>query len=287
MQERTDTGIPGSIYKCPVCSEYLEAEGKSYRCINRHCYDISADGYVNLLPVNMKHSRDPGDTKETTEARRNFLNTGHFSPLSEKLTSLIINYVKENSTRPCVVLDAGCGEGYYLHMISRDTLIKNSCLLYGTDISKHGIKKASRRNRDIHFSVGNIYSLPVADKTVNILVNVFAPFNEHEFSRVLADNGIIISVTPGSLHLEGLKKILYENQHFHDENISTSGKLGQNHMEKLSYEIFINNNEAISNLLRMTPYLYKTSREKIDSVLENIKELTTKAEFIIRVFKVL
>ena len=36
-------------YRCPVCGEKLKLSENSYRCRNRHCFDLSAKGYVNLL----------------------------------------------------------------------------------------------------------------------------------------------------------------------------------------------------------------------------------------------
>ena len=39
---------------CPVCSQQLTVKEKSYICKNRHTFDISSKGYVNLLPANKK-----------------------------------------------------------------------------------------------------------------------------------------------------------------------------------------------------------------------------------------
>ena len=38
-----------SILICPVCGENLSKTEKSYTCTNRHSFDISKSGYVNLL----------------------------------------------------------------------------------------------------------------------------------------------------------------------------------------------------------------------------------------------
>lgn len=284
MQNPADNDAGISIYICPVCREHLEITVGSYRCINSHSYDISSEGYVNLLLANRKHSRNPGDSKEMLDARKNFLCAGYYRPLAEKISSLIKENNKKNNM-PSVILDAGCGEGYFLSCISGDEFISRSFIFYGIDISKYGIKTASRRNPGIQFAVGSIYDLPVADKVVNILISIFSPFNEKEFGRVLADNGIVISVTPGAHHLEGLKKLLYEDIYNHDEDINVSEGLIETNNEKLGYEITVNKSEEIAGLLKMTPYYYKTGKQKIYSVLEDVKELTTKAEFIIRVLK--
>jgi len=47
----------------------------------RHSFDIASQGYANLLPVQHKRSRDPGDSKEMVAARRRFLTAGFYSRL--------------------------------------------------------------------------------------------------------------------------------------------------------------------------------------------------------------
>jgi len=69
---------------CPFCqSELLATEHKSYACENNHNFDLSKEGYLNLLPVNQKSSKDPGDNKMMISARREFLELGHYDPLIE------------------------------------------------------------------------------------------------------------------------------------------------------------------------------------------------------------
>ena len=50
---------------CPKCQKLLKKVNNSYLCSNNHCYDISKDGYVNLLLANQKHSTQPGDDIES------------------------------------------------------------------------------------------------------------------------------------------------------------------------------------------------------------------------------
>src|SRR5690554_7060145 len=56
-------------------------------CPNRHSFDIARQGYVNLLPVQQKRSRHPGDSKAMVVARSRFLNSGIYQPRSEEHTS--------------------------------------------------------------------------------------------------------------------------------------------------------------------------------------------------------
>ena len=44
------------MFICPICKSKLNIVGKAYSCENNHSFDIAKQGYVNLLPVNKKHS---------------------------------------------------------------------------------------------------------------------------------------------------------------------------------------------------------------------------------------
>ncbi|MDX7018693.1 23S rRNA (guanine(745)-N(1))-methyltransferase, partial [Klebsiella aerogenes] len=85
------------------------------------------EGYVNLLPVQHKRSRDPGDSAEMMQARRAFLDAGHYQPLRDA----IVNVLKEKSnSEDAAILDIGCGEGYYPHAFA-DALA--GCTTFGLD----------------------------------------------------------------------------------------------------------------------------------------------------------
>ena len=93
---------------CPLCGETLEKNEKSFRCPNRHGFDIARQGYVHLLPVQSKHSRSPGDTREQVISRRRFLEGGFYEPIARAVAQAAM----ETGVRG-EILDVGCGEGYY------------------------------------------------------------------------------------------------------------------------------------------------------------------------------
>ena len=70
-----------SLFICPLCGGALERNEKSYICPLGHSYDVSAEGYVHLLPANKKHSKLPGDDKNMVRARSRFLSGGFYQPL--------------------------------------------------------------------------------------------------------------------------------------------------------------------------------------------------------------
>ena len=100
-----------SLFCCPLCGAPLEREPDRWLCPGRHSFDRAAAGYVHLLPANRKHSKDPGDDKAMVAARAAFLEKGYYSPLREALCQAVAQYAV--SFPAPVVLDSGCGEGYY------------------------------------------------------------------------------------------------------------------------------------------------------------------------------
>ena len=82
---------PFQALACPLDGEPLYLEGNTWRCAARHAFDVARQGYVNLLPVQHKNSRDPGDNQAMVEARRDFLDAGHYAPVARRLAGLFSN----------------------------------------------------------------------------------------------------------------------------------------------------------------------------------------------------
>ncbi|MCF1440064.1 MAG: 23S rRNA (guanine(745)-N(1))-methyltransferase, partial [Shewanella sp.] len=96
-------------YICPICRTALHSDASGLSCRAGHRFDRAKEGYVNLLPVQNKKSKDPGDNKEMMLARRSFLDAGYYEFLSQRVGELALEYVPDCHR----VLDLGCGEGYY------------------------------------------------------------------------------------------------------------------------------------------------------------------------------
>ncbi|MFP5340714.1 MAG: putative RNA methyltransferase, partial [Gammaproteobacteria bacterium] len=73
---------------CPICQAPLSALDNGVVCAANHRFDRARQGYLNLLPVQHKNSRDPGDNQAMVEARRRFLDGGHYAPLARRLAEL-------------------------------------------------------------------------------------------------------------------------------------------------------------------------------------------------------
>ena len=77
---------PFLALNCPLDGTPLRRSDASWRCSVGHCFDAAAQGYTNLLPVQNKRSRDPGDSKEMVAARRRFLESGAYQPIAAAVT---------------------------------------------------------------------------------------------------------------------------------------------------------------------------------------------------------
>ena len=95
---------------CPVrgCHLALIREDRRMLCPRGHSFDIARSGYINLLQPQDRRSKRPGDAAEAIAARRRLHDSGFTAPL----LSAIAEITKAHSSD--VVLDAGCGDGFYL-----------------------------------------------------------------------------------------------------------------------------------------------------------------------------
>ncbi len=262
-------------YRCPLCQLDLVLEGKSYRCANNHSFDQAKQGYVNLLPVQFKHSKQPGDNKTMVQARRAFLDKGYYQPLTDNMLALYKKY-GDNSTD---VFDAGCGEGFYTHQ-HKTQLNK----VYGVDIAKETIKIAAKRYKNCFFSVATLSDLPFNDEKFGWLYSVYAPILENEFTRVLQKHGYLLTVTPADNHLIELKSLIYRQAKKHDTSRQVIEKLTLIEEQRLSYNMHFADSEDIINLLAMTPFAFKASKE----IVAHLKQLThfdCQADFVLRVYQ--
>lgn len=254
-----------NYFICPICKKEFSRIENSLKCENRHSFDIASSGYINLLKPGKMNNAKAGDSKEMIRARSDFFLCGAYSPIREKICE-VVNKFKHN-----LIVDAGCGEGYYTEYIAES--FEDSSVI-GFDMSKfgceHGAKIARRvRKSNILYSVSSIFEMPVMDNCADIIVNMFAPVASEEFYRVLTTQGHLIVVSSGVEHLNGLKKILYTDVYNNDEKFLNYDGFKLLCVENLKYNTTIVGSDAIYNLFTMTPYYHRTSlkdKEKLKSV---------------------
>ncbi len=264
-----------SILICPVCKQELEVYNRIYKCTNNHCFDIAKEGYVNLNSSN-KSGDSVGDNKEMANARRDFLSSGYFEVLAKAVADCAIEYSHDGGS----VLDICCGEGYYTDFLTRQ-LKRN---FYGFDLSKNMVRLASKRKCDATFFVANIANIPIKSNCVDFAFHLFAPFHSEEFSRILADDGVIVTAIAGENHLYGLKEVLYDTPYKNDEKAPDTGDLILIKKYKVSDTITLNSQKEINTLFQMTPYYYHTPSSGMKR-LQKLNSLTTDVEFVLLIYK--
>lgn len=266
------------MFLCPVCKKDLNKEASSFKCGSNHTFDIAKSGYINLLNPGKMNNAKAGDSKEMIRARTTFFECGAYSKIKDKLCQIV------SSLKNDVIVDAGCGEGYYTCGLAK---INTSSLVLGFDMSKfgceHGAKIAQKENLErLHFAVGNIFDLPIGNEYADIVVSLFAPVANEEFARILKPGGHLIVASVGIDHLNGLKRVLYDNVYPNEEKFLNFADFELVSIENLKYNVSISGNNIISSLFTMTPYYHRTSlsdKEKLSKV--EILDTTIEVNFAI------
>ena len=270
-----------SLFRCPVCGAPLAREAQAYRCPGRHSYDIAREGYTYLLPPNQKHSAAPGDDKGMASARREFLSKRYYDSLLNTLCCQIQSFSGDSP----VILDVGCGEGYYTAGIFQAlTAAGKAPRMAGTDISKAILRSAAKREPGIEWAVASSYHLPVADSAVDILLDCFSPLALEEFRRVLRPGGFFLYVVPGAEHLWELKQVLYDHPYPNEERETPYEGFAYQSIVPVEDTITLPCQADIHALFQMTPYYWKTPRSGAER-LAALETLATRVSFRIHIFQ--
>lgn len=259
---------------CPICATPLNNGIHTVTCEQNHCFDKARQGYLNLLPVQQKHSRSPGDNQAMVEARNHFLGAGHYAPLANKLTALAQEYTKVNTW-----LDVGCGEGYYTSHLAKAFPTASG---YGLDISKEAIKQACKKNRQLQWLVASMAKIPLQNNCCDLVTTVFSPFNWDEAARILSKQGGILRLGPATNHLIELREKLYDEVKRYEDNKHLK-QLPPHilHIDshELSFSLSLTNASDRKNLLAMTPHGWRASEDKRNQVINNPLTVTVAVRY--------
>lgn len=253
---------------CPHCQAPLIHQDRDFFCVNNHHFDQAKQGYVNLFPTQKKSH---GDDAMMIEARHRFLNQGHYTPLLEKIIEII------QSLSPQLIVDGGCGEGYYTQAIQRAT----QAPMIAVDLSKKALTHL--QNKNIQSVIASINQIPLADNSIDMMVNIFAPIYPQEIHRLLKHDGYCLLVYAGEKHLLELKQNLYSEvrlnppMRFNRDGFETVMETSLQFTMSLDHQ-------ALNDLITMTPYTYKTKREDLERV-KALSHLETRTEFTICLLK--
>lgn len=317
-----------SLFICPLCQSPLKPAADTWCCDGSlhpkqtaHPFDVARQGYVNLLPVQQKKSKAPGDSQQSIDARKRFLNAGHYQPLQtlicQKMRELLSknDSVTEPTNEPIIKkdskvvnwLDIGCGEGYYTQAMTQtgmDTLI-------AADISKpavvelaktskatgrlwyqqakDSVTNATAKSAVIYPLVTSAAHLPLRAHSIKGISSIFSPILPDAFDEVLAADGYLIIAKPDIGHLATMREALFDNVREHDsdkflhELAPYFTLMGTEHV---STEMTLSAAD-LADLTTMTPYAYRALNEKRQALLAAVETepFTTQAKFVIYILQ--
>lgn len=286
------------VLACPVCGTSLHpsesgqsllcegssttTNGRAGRC---HCFDGAAGGYVSLAP----HHSGGGDSKEAVRARTAFLTHGYYEKAADAIAAAVRDYTPADG----LLLDAGCGEGYYSNRIAAA-----GYPVLGVDLSKFAVDSAARFARRIRtaeagkdsmtlFAVGSVFELPVQDASFDTVTNIFAPCAPAEYARVLKQGGHLIVAGAGERHLFGLKERLYDDPYLNDPRRDLPTEADPFELVETraaTFTITVTGRERLEALFSMTPYYWRTGRDG-QARLAVTDTLVTEVAFDLHIFR--
>ncbi|KXG09516.1 methyltransferase domain-containing protein [Anoxybacillus rupiensis] len=266
-----------AIFRCPVCSAAMELQHvKSLECINRHTFDLSKVGYVNLFT----HSPKVKYEKQMFEARHLLCQAGLFAPMNQVISDYMIHELVDTD-QVIKLLDAGCGEGSHLFHLKKYVERKTASRLLGVgiDLAKEGVYIAAREYPNLIWCVADIANCPFRDRQFHFIMNILSPANYAEFQRVLMNGGTMIKVVPGKQHLQEIREYFYGQtarkaytndrtiQRFQDDFRITA-------IERVTYKAAIAQ-EWMAAVIQMTPLSWGIAAEKQQQALRmEVNEIT-------------
>lgn len=308
-----------SLFICPLCQSSLHPAADTWRCDGSlnpkqtaHPFDVARQGYVNLLPVQQKKSKAPGDSQQSIEARKRFLNAGHYQPLNDlicqKMTALLMAKkasVKQKN-KPINWLDIGCGEGYYTQAMAQTGMDK----LIAADISKPAVVELARTSKSlgrlwyqgakeakkdgtyaaaIYPLVTSAAHLPLRAHSIDGISSIFSPILPEAFNEVLSDEGYLIIAKPDVGHLATMREALFDDVREHDsdkflDELAPYFQLLETHHVSSKFSLAA---EALADLMTMTPYAYRARSEKRQTLLAEVaaQPFATEAKFVIYILQ--
>ena len=264
------------LFTCPICGGKLNIKDSgSAECAKGHSFDRAKQGYYNLL----FHGGDHGDNRDMVLARRSFLGKGFYSPLAGRLAEICSERLHEGG----VILDSGCGEGYYTSRLAELTAAKAPHIA-AFDISRDAVKEAAKKRCISSLAVASSYKIPLEDSACDFILNVFSPLALDETKRVLKQGGYFLMAIPGEEHLFSLKAAIYDSPYKNKMNSTDIDGLQLVSQEELRFPLALTEAEDVRNLFMMTPYAYRTSKEGRDRVLA-LERVDTEAHFVLLLYK--
>ncbi len=308
-----------TLFICPICQSPLQPATDTWRCDGSlhpkhtpHPFDVARQGYVNLLPVQQKKSKAPGDSQQSIIARQRFLTAGYYQPLKDLICEQMAQLLGQNKTgtdnerAEINWLDIGCGEGYYTQAMAQQGIIDN---LIAADISKPALvelaksskikdrlwyqqganQKNTNKKTSIYPLVTSAAHLPLSAGSMHGISSIFSPILPEIFADMLTEEGYLIIAKPDIGHLMSLREALFDSVREHDSDkflptLAPHFRLVATHqvINALSLPA-----DALADLLTMTPYAYRARLENRQALLDSAATapFATEAKFVVYILQ--
>lgn len=321
--------MPVSLFTCPICHSPLQPARDTWRCDGSlhpkqtsHPFDVAKQGYINLLPVQQKKSKAPGDSQQSIDARQRFLDAGYYQPLQalicQQMTQLLAESraAIEDDEQPIRWLDIGCGEGYYTQAMAQtgmDTLIaadiskpaltslakvskaantlwyQQDTVSQKTEFKKTEIEKTATKTAAIYPLVTSAAHLPLRAHSMTGISSIFSPILPEAFATALQDDGYLLIAKPDIGHLASIREALFDSVREHDSDkflptLAPYFELVDKYNISTSLSLSAG---ALADLLTMTPYAYRARAENRQALLASAETapFITEAKFVVYVLK--
>ena len=245
------------LLRCPLCGGAFSKKENSLVCDKRHCYDIARQGYVNFVPA----QKDMFYKKELFESRAAVFAAGVYTHAVERVSAAMNRYVPGDQP---VIVDAGCGEGYYTKAVCPGRAMTR----IGFDLSKDAVRLAARGERTAAFFAADLKRIPLEDACADAVLDIFTPADYAEFKRVLKPEGVLIKLAPRSGYLRELREAaggLLRRREYDDGDVARYAEEKMTLLEKetISYTVDVSQ-EVVRHLARMTPMLAGVDLSQVD-----------------------
>lgn len=264
-----------NLLQCPLCGKKIRFHAGGLVCKKEHRFDISSKGYVNLLQASKPLK---GYDLAFFESRSRFMNAGYYGHVGEAVCEQAAKRCGRTAEQ-AVIVDAGCGEGYYSKRLAEQT----DAQILAFDIASDAIKVAAKSDLPVKWLISDITNIPIKDASADCVLDVFTPANYKEFCRILKDDGIVIKVIPGARHMGELRdaasSLLRSKEYSNEEVLDYFLE----HFE-LAERIPVSKTmpiapEDLEDLIKMTPLLFDVDKSKLD--VSAVTEITVEAEVLV------
>lgn len=259
------SGLDGALplLACPVCAGELTRRDGVVGCPAGHRFDVARQGYLTLLGAGSR--TDTGDTADMVAARQEFLDAGHFGPLTEAIVA---------AAGDGPVLDLGAGTGQHL----RAVVDRRGGIGLAVDTSKYAARRAARAHPRVGSVVADAWSrLPVRSGAVGTVLNVFAPRDPAELARILTPGGRAVIVTPTPEHqveLRGRIELLAVDEDKADRLAEALGP-GLTPAGRTAVQVVMRLSRSdVDRLIRMGPSAYHLPADRRRAAVQALDDFT-------------